>query len=108
MLNQVLIVGLVSTSPHLDRAQQRLTFTVSTEKVPVPWTPEGDLDLHDCKASGELALHGARTIQLGQTLYVRGRLDNSYWRTPEGVLVKTSDVIVEEFRVLRQRDSTKE
>jgi single-stranded DNA-binding protein len=94
-VNRITLLGLVSTQPRLEHARNGakvVHFQLTTYRH---GSNEGS-DAHRCTVWNRLAEFVAANVQMGDPLYVEGRIEIT-GRDVHGVRVRSTDVIVREL-----------
>lgn len=105
-LNKVLLIGNLTRDPEMrytPAGNAVCTFSVATNRS---WQPaEGgerreEVEFHRIVAWNKLAELCSQLLSKGRKVYVEGRLQTRQWETPDGQKRQTTEIVIDDMRVL--------
>lgn len=107
-LNKVLLIGNLTRDPELRYTPSGAavcTFGVATNRTYVAsdGTKKEEAEFMRIVAWNKLAELCSQLLTKGRKVYVEGRLQTRSWETPDGVTRQTTEVVIDDMRILDSR-----
>ncbi len=108
-LNKVMLIGNMTRDPEMrytPTGTAVCTFSVATNRS---WQPtdggerKEDVEFHRIVAWGKLAELCSQLLSKGRKVFVEGRLQTRQWQTPDGQPRQTTEIVIDDMRVLDSR-----
>lgn len=112
-LNKVLLIGNLTRDPELRYTPSGAavcTFGLATNRVYVAsdGTKKEEAEFTRIVSWNKLAELCSQLLSKGRKVYVEGRLQTRSWETPDGVTKQTTEVVIDDMRILDSRRSFEE
>lgn len=112
-LNKVLLIGNLTRDPELRYTPSGAavcSFSVATNRVYTAsdGTKREEAEFIRIVAWNKLAELCSQLLTKGRKVYVEGRLQTRTWETPDGVSKQTTEVVIDDMRILDSRRSFEE
>lgn len=107
-LNKVLLIGNLTRDPELRYTPSGAavcTFSVATNRfyVASDGTKKEEAEFTRIVAWNKLAELCSQLLTKGRKVYVEGRLQTRSWETPDGQTRQTTEVVIDDMRILDPR-----
>lgn len=107
-LNKVLLIGNLTRDPELRYTPSGAavcTFGIATNRTYVSsdGTKKEEAEFMRIVAWNKLAELCSQLLTKGRKVYVEGRLQTRSWETPDGVTRQTTEVVIDDMRILDSR-----
>ena len=104
MLNQIVIVGRLTSNPEVvkseDGGSERSQITLAVPRSYKNADGEYDTDFVDCILWGGVASNTAEYCKKGDIVGVKGRIQTNNYETPEGEKKKSTQIVAEKVTFL--------
>ena len=112
-LNKVLLIGNLTRDPELRYTPSGAavcTFGLATNRVYVAsdGTKKEEAEFTRIVSWNKLAELCSQLLSKGRKVYVEGRLQTRSWETPDGQTRQTTEVVIDDMRILDSRRSFEE
>jgi len=112
-LNKVLLIGNLTRDPELRYTPSGAavcTFSIATNRVYVSsdGTKKEETEFIKIVSWNKLAELCSQLLSKGRKVYVEGRLQTRNWETPDGQPRQTTEVVIDDMRILDSRRSFEE
>src|SRR3989344_2683204 len=112
-LNKVLLIGNLTRDPELRYTPSGAavcTFGLATNRVYVAsdGTKKEEAEFTRIVSWNKLAELCSQLLSKGRKVYVEGRLQTRSWETPDGVSKQSTEVVIDDMRILDSRRSFEE
>jgi len=112
-LNKVLLIGNLTRDPELRYTPSGAavcTFGLATNRTYVSsdGTKKEEAEFTKIVSWNKLAELCSQLLAKGRKVYVEGRLQTRSWETPDGVSKQTTEVVIEDMRILDSKKSYEE
>jgi len=112
-LNKVLLIGNLTRDPELRYTPSGAavcSFSVATNRVYTAsdGTKREEAEFIRIVAWNKLAELCSQLLTKGRKVYVEGRLQTRTWETPDGVSKQTTEVVIDDMRILDSRRNFEE
>lgn len=112
-LNKVLLIGNLTRDPELRYTPSGAavcTFGLATNRVYVAsdGTKKEEAEFTRIVSWNKLAELCSQLLTKGRKVYVEGRLQTRTWETPDGQSRQTTEVVIDDMRILDSRRSFEE
>jgi len=112
-LNKVLLIGNLTRDPELRYTPSGAavcSFGIATNRVYVSsdGTKKEEAEFTKIVSWNKLAELCAQLLTKGRKVYVEGRLQTRSWETPDGVTKQTTEVVIDDMRILDSRRAFEE
>lgn len=112
-LNKVLLIGNLTRDPELRYTPSGAavcSFGLATNRVYVAsdGTKKEEAEFMRIVAWNKLAELCSQLLSKGRKVYVEGRLQTRSWETPDGITKQTTEVVIDDMRILDSRRSFEE
>lgn len=107
-LNKVLLIGNLTRDPELRYTPSGAavcTFGLATNRTYVSsdGTKKEEAEFTRIVSWNKLAELCSQLLTKGRKVYVEGRLQTRSWETPDGVTKQTTEVVIDDMRILDSR-----
>lgn len=107
-LNKVLLIGNLTRDPELRYTPSGAavcTFGIATNRTYVSsdGTKKEEAEFTRIVAWNKLGELCSQLLTKGRKVYVEGRLQTRSWETPDGVTRQTTEVVIDDMRILDSR-----
>ncbi|MBI3341937.1 single-stranded DNA-binding protein [Candidatus Curtissbacteria bacterium] len=107
-LNKVLLIGNLTRDPELRYTPSGAgvcTFGLATNRVYTSsdGTKKEETEFHKVVAWNKLGELCSQLLKKGRKIYVEGRLSTRSWETPDGQNRSTTEVVIDDMRILDSR-----
>lgn len=107
-LNKVLLIGNLTRDPELRYTPSGAavcSFGLATNRyyVASDGTKKEEAEFIKIVAWNKLAELCSQLLSRGRKVYVEGRLQTRSWETPDGVTKQTTEVVIDDMRILDSR-----
>lgn len=107
-LNKVLLIGNLTRDPELRYTPSGAavcTFGIATNRTYVAsdGTKKEEAEFMRIVAWNKLGELCSQLLTKGRKVYVEGRLQTRSWETPDGVTRQTTEVVIDDMRILDSR-----
>lgn len=107
-LNKVLLIGNLTRDPELRYTPSGAavcTFGLATNRVYTSsdGTKKEETEFHKVVSWNKLAELCSQLLKKGRKVYVEGRLSTRSWETPDGQNRTTTEVVIDDMRILDSR-----
>src|SRR3972149_9393620 len=112
-LNKVLLIGNLTRDPELRYTPSGAavcSFGLATNRVYVAsdGTKKEEAEFIRIVSWNKLAELCSQLLSKGRKVYVEGRLQTRSWETPDGIAKQTTEVVIDDMRILDSRRSFEE
>jgi len=112
-LNKVLLIGNLTRDPELRYTPSGAavcTFSVATNRtyVSADGTKKEEAEFIRIVSWNKLAELCSQLLAKGRKVYVEGRLQTRSWETPDGQSKQTTEVVIDDMRILDSKRSFEE
>ncbi|OGD84355.1 hypothetical protein A2165_03705 [Candidatus Curtissbacteria bacterium RBG_13_40_7] len=112
-LNKVMLIGNLTRDPELRYTPSGAavcSFAVATNRVYVAsdGTKREEAEFIRIVSWNKLAELCSQLLSKGRKVYVEGRLQTRTWETPDGQSKQTTEVVIDDMRILDSRKSFEE
>ncbi|EKD57671.1 MAG: hypothetical protein ACD_57C00192G0004 [uncultured bacterium] len=112
-LNKVLLIGNLTRDPELRYTPSGAavcSFGLATNRVYVAsdGTKKEEAEFIRIVSWNKLAELCSQLLSKGRKVYVEGRLQTRSWETPDGITKQTTEVVIDDMRILDSRRSFEE
>ena len=112
-LNKVLLIGNLTRDPELRYTPSGAavcTFSVATNRsyVAADGTKKEEAEFIRIVSWNKLAELCSQLLAKGRKVYVEGRLQTRSWETPDGQSKQTTEVVIDDMRILDSKRSFEE
>src|SRR3990172_1442027 len=109
-LNKVLLIGNVTRDPELRYTPSGAavcTFSVATNRsyTSADGTKKEEAEFIRIVSWNKLAELCSQLLAKGRKVYVEGRLQTRSWETPDGQSKQTTEVVIDDMRILDSKRS---
>lgn len=107
-LNKVLLIGNLTRDPELRYTPSGAavcSFGIATNRyyVASDGTKKEETEFIKIVAWNKLAELCSQLLTRGRKVYVEGRMQTRSWETPDGVAKQTTEVVIDDMRILDSR-----
>ena len=107
-LNKVLLIGNLTRDPELRYTPSGAavcSFSIATNRyyVASDGTKKEETEFIKIVSWNKLAELCSQLLTKGRKVYVEGRLQTRSWETPDGVAKQTTEVVIDDMRILDSR-----